>query len=180
MQDLHGQDAPYPAGGGKNKLKNNLTTGTNKGITFTLNSDGTVSVFGTNDGTSYSSKQINTAFQTENGVSYTMSGGVNSDVFIRNVTAGVSATDSSVTFTGDGNTHHIEIRVSKDYAITGTVTIKPMICLSSATDPSTFAPYSNICPISGWTGCNVSRTGKNLISNHYHKKLSYYSMLNTI
>jgi hypothetical protein len=27
---------------------------------------------------------------------------------------------------------------------------------------TTFAPYSNICPISGWTGANVVRTGKNL------------------
>ena len=31
---------------------------------------------------------------------------------------------------------------------------------SSATD---FAPYENICPISGWTGCKVTRTGKNLL-----------------
>jgi len=31
---------------------------------------------------------------------------------------------------------------------------------SSATS---YAPYSNIRPISGWTGCNVVRTGKNLL-----------------
>jgi hypothetical protein len=29
---------------------------------------------------------------------------------------------------------------------------------------SSFVPYSNICPISGWTGAKVTRTGKNLLN----------------
>ena len=39
---------------------------------------------------------------------------------------------------------------------------KPMVCLSSATDPTVFDPYSNICPIEGYTGAEITRTGKNL------------------
>jgi hypothetical protein len=35
-----------------------------------------------------------------------------------------------------------------------------MIRLASVIE-STYAPYSNICPISGWTGAKVTRTGKN-------------------
>jgi len=36
-----------------------------------------------------------------------------------------------------------------------------MIRLATETD-ATFAPYENICPISGWTGMNIEQRGKNL------------------
>jgi hypothetical protein len=36
--------------------------------------------------------------------------------------------------------------------------MKPMIRLASITDAS-YAPYSNICPITGWTGCEVKHSG---------------------
>ena len=41
------------------------------------------------------------------------------------------------------------------------VKMYPMIRLSSISD-ATFAPYENICPISGWSSATVTRTGKNL------------------
>lgn len=34
---------------------------------------------------------------------------------------------------------------------------------------ATFEPYSNICPITGWTGVNVTRTGKNLLTLEGYK-----------
>ena len=159
VQDLHGYDNPWPAGGGKNLLQNNLTNGTNRGITFTKNDDGTVTISGTNDGTSYSKRLINN-FQTENGVQYVLSGGISSSVFIRDVTAAISAGASAFQFTGDGTEHTIEIRVIQDTAISGSVVVKPMICLASAQNPDVFAPYSNICPISGWTGAKVYHSGE--------------------
>ena len=39
------------------------------------------------------------------------------------------------------------------------------IQLEKSDTATSFAPYSNICPISGWTGANVTRTGKNLVNN---------------
>ena len=43
---------------------------------------------------------------------------------------------------------------------------KPMILLTSETNYD-FVPYSNICPITGWTGAEITRTGKNLLDmNH--------------
>lgn len=168
IQDLNGYDSPWPAGGGKNKLQTTGNGGTNRGITAVVNADGTISLSGTNDDTSYSSFSINGAFQTENGVSYIISGGVSADVFIRDTTAAVSDTGSGATIIGDGNTHAIQIRVSKGYAITGTVVIKPMICLSTATDPLVFAPYSNICPISGWDEVSAYVVGKNRLPFPYY------------
>jgi hypothetical protein len=44
------------------------------------------------------------------------------------------------------------------------VVVRPMLRLSTETDP-TFAPYSNICPISGHTGVNAKVRGKNLYNN---------------
>ena len=51
VQDLHGYDNPWPAGGGKNLLPPG-TTGTNHQRTFTVNSDGTVTVTGNGDNSS--------------------------------------------------------------------------------------------------------------------------------
>ena len=46
------------------------------------------------------------------------------------------------------------------------VVFYPMIRLASITD-STFAPYSNICPISGWSEANVLNRGKNWLSTNF-------------
>lgn len=43
-------------------------------------------------------------------------------------------------------------------------TFYPMLRLSTESD-ATFAPYSNICPISGYTGAEITRTGKSLLKN---------------
>ena len=44
-------------------------------------------------------------------------------------------------------------------ALTGTFHTQ----IESGSTATSYTPYSNICPISGWTGANVTRTGKNLI-----------------
>lgn len=53
------------------------------------------------------------------------------------------------------------------------VKIYPMVRLSSVSD-ATFAPYSNICPITGWTGANVTRTGVNLFSSAKETQRTVY------
>ena len=161
VQDLNGYDNPWPAGGGKNLLENIGTTGTSRGVTATFNSDGTVALSGTNDGSLYSLFLIQNEFQTVSGVEYILSGAVSNQIVIRDVSAGVSDSGGGVTITGDGNKHRIEIRVIAGTTVPSNTVVKPMIRLASVSD-STFAPYSNICPISGWTGVNVTRTGVNV------------------
>ena len=49
--------------------------------------------------------------------------------------------------------------------VSGEKDLYPMItssALASGTNVSLFAPYENLCPISGWTGANIADTGKNL------------------
>ena len=168
VQDLHGQANPYPPGGGKNLLNNTASTTTSNGVTFTVNADGSVSTSGTADGVA-----VLRIYQTFN---------VNENIILSGCPSGGSyesgyslivANGSGValgTDTGSGATvlassissiAQIQIIVRNGINVTGK-TFYPMIRLASNTD-ATFAPYSNICPISGWDGVNVVGAGKNIL-----------------
>lgn len=58
------------------------------------------------------------------------------------------------------NTVQIYIRVASGATFSNKV-FKPQLCLASASNPTTFAPYSNICPISGWSSASVVDNGIN-------------------
>ena len=170
QQDLHGYDAPWAGGAGKNKLPMTLanmktinTDGTWNGNAYTLNgvtftvivdSDGNV-VGVTTSGTAsadsdcyiYYGLLLPAERYTLNGCP---SGGSATTyrIFATNIGgdtgSGVSATLDGVKIT----TVRINI---KSGTSANNLTFKPMICLESVSD-ETFAPYSNECPISGWTG----------------------------
>lgn len=180
VQDLHGYDNPWPAGGGKNLLPlllsdikaANTTTGTWNGNTYTFTGgDATATVLtdaddnvlgitvsntgsGTNTFNLFSDKTIPAG-------SYLLTSGrstASGYVLVSNIGAAygpeVAGTLASDTIC---NAYvYIPGQISN-------LTYKPMLRLSTVSD-ATFAPYSNICPISGWTGANVSRTGKNLLN----------------
>lgn len=164
VQDLHGYDHPWPAGGEKNllnatdiyddetsvynptssavlKIKLAVPNGT---YTISTNDAGTGSyanVFA-GDSTWYD-KSITTA---DNGVT--------------------SATPKTITVSdgyivigvrGKGSDGRI---ITRDMLANGTVTIQ----LEEGSSATAYVPYENICPISGWTGVNIEHTGACLIS----------------
>ena len=179
VQDLHGQASPYPAGTGKNLLPNNLETITFRGITFTKNDDGTYTLNGTNSGSDF-----DIYFTASNGIhdeetditlpvgNYKFSaitGGSSSTYRLyiaeyetgkATIYVGTNDGDGSFTVTS-GQTVSMFLRIYTGQSFSN-MKIYPMIRLSTESD--TFAPYSNLCPIIGWTGCNLSRTGKNLLT----------------
>lgn len=163
VQDLHGQEAPYPAGGGKNLLNNTATSGAVDGIVFTINSDGTVNVSGTASANAY----YKVCEITLPAGSYVLSGcpaNGSTSTYRLYDDANWTDTGSGATITlSESTLKKIYIRVNNGVTVNN-LQFKPMICYSSATDPTVFAPYSNICPISGWTGAEVVRTGKNLLN----------------
>ena len=157
VQDLHGYDHPWPAGGGKNKLEVTSTSTTRNGVTITVNSDGTISLSGTaTDQVIFGVGSV--ALSGEYILSGCPSGGNYSTYFLFCVNYDYG---SGATVTFDGTRKDIQIYVRSGVNTNGLV-FKPMIRLASETD-ATFAPYSNICPITGWDGVKVTRTGKNLI-----------------
>jgi hypothetical protein len=190
LQDLHGYDAPWVGGGGKNKLPmtvegikavNSVATWTGNsctinGVTFTIQTDNDGNVTGikangtaTSNATLYLIDNIESSEYPFAGM--ILSGGVSSGEYVRIEMRDSpwtsfaisgdheSIVKSSVTQQGTSDISTY-VRVLSGYTSNNTI-FKPMIRLATISD-STFAPYSNICPISGWSAVDVTRCGKNL------------------
>ena len=176
VQDLHGYDHPWPAGGGKNKIAYPFAVSGSvslNGVTYTINNDGTI----TANGTASELSQIDlftTAWENTLPLAagtYTLSGTDQSDMVVLlsikkdNVfyieKAGRYNTPITFEIPDDGEYRaRVIVRINKGGTVNNAV-FKPMLAAGSTAQP--FSPYSNICPISGWTGAKVTRTGKNLL-----------------
>ena len=188
-QDLHGQSAPYVGGAGKNKLpltvanlkaKNEDGTWTGNsyafnGITADVLTDAAGNVTGIKlNGTA------TTAFTLYLAVGFSSTdypnqmkvngayGVGNNNAFIRvqelytwTVLADdTGASADGVAFTPTSTQAQAIIRVYQGTTVTNAV-FKPMFRLATESN-SDFAPYTNICPISGRTQVVETRTGKNI------------------
>lgn len=176
-QDLNGYDRPWVGGSGKNKLENPLTSQTLNYVTYTINDDGSVLANGTASPTSNLVFYENTTPESiglANGT-YILSGcpsGGGAQKYGFRVTLYDSdnnqtrASDygSGATFTIDENVASIRINIFIVEGSTINDTFYPMIRLSTETDP-TFAPYSNICPITAYDEGNAGVRGKNVVDN---------------
>ena len=166
IQSLNGYDSPWPGGGWKNKLPLPATQTVN-GITFTANSDGTVTANGTASNTAdyyfcggnglYEQLNISSGLYYLSG---SPSGGGTCVIFIVKEGGQILAqqhdnAQESVTLDATAK-YRIFARVFNGVTVNN-VTLKPML-RASGTD-ETFSPYSNICPISGHTGAELIRTG---------------------
>lgn len=194
VQDLHGYGNPWPAGGSKNIIPMTLagmkitnTTGTWSGnaytkndVTFTVDVDdgGNVVDIKTN-GTASANVQLylsghnsSNKIPITNPTNYSISGGYgtskarvmvwlyDSNGEYISLTASNAGTAAAITFANA--VYYVPvIEILNGENVSGK-TFYPMLRLTS--ESADFAPYSNICPISGWTGVKVTRTGKNLLN----------------
>lgn len=169
IQDLHGYDYPWPAGGGKNLLPNTKRDTSYQGISYNPRSDGGYDISGTLKVATggmvlYDSPDV---LNIPPGSYRLILTGTGDGLDHLNIQAYV---DGSSKYYGKNGTFTVPSTATSSYIrfrvdTIGSVfncTVYPMLLLSTETD-STFAPYSNICPISGWDGCTVERVGKNLI-----------------
>jgi len=199
IQDLHGQSKPYPAGGGKNlapleisAIKGQNIAGTWNGNvytinggTFTIQTDSAGNVTGilangnfTSQATFYITQNVEAYFNTVAGKSIILSGcpsGGSSNSYVLGLWVNGGGSVSDI---GNGASYtYPSTYASNNIAITcfaGQTTnklFKPMIRLSTESD-SSFAPYENICPISGYDKIEVLSCGKNLVDG----KLSGYAI----
>lgn len=146
VQDLHGQSAPYPAGGGIN-LANPETFETGKKLT---------NVGGTTNNqycavSDYIPVQPNTNYCARNCISsangYAMCFYDSNKTFLRyQVVSGTSPVNLCKNSGDDAAYCRCTFILS---SIEGSM-------LAQANRIIPFAPYSNICPITGWTGCNIT------------------------
>ena len=151
VQDLHGYGSPWPAGGGKNKLSlASVVLGGSESRTkrLTINAipAGTYKFIANNTGTETVLERYGLQFFDA------ITGG-----------SKVGEATNGATFTLSGEAQSIYIWMdSSSYSEGKTVVLSDMMIFLSTEVDSTYAPYSNLCPISGWTSVNVSRTGVNM------------------
>ena len=170
MQDLHGYDNPWPAGGGKNKFDidqlapfNANTTLTKNGGSWTIENNNSYSVdafvkigggllyYELADG----QYTISISEATTRPIAiYYSDDGLNWSWFSN----GISVGNTFCTFTVSGQ-KYIQFRCS--VSENTTVTIKNFQ-LETGSTATAWTPYENECPISGFTGLNVYGTGVNV------------------
>lgn len=188
IQDLHGQSNPYPAGGGKNKftytvesIKAANTTGTWSNnvytlndITFTILTDSANNVIGINVNSSQGAS-ADTNFQVAAAGSVVLTPSVEYKFNGHISPAGSASTwrmglgiFGYVYGESDEKTASVNAGYSGNCFITvfsgakpNNVKFYPMIRLATETD-ATFAPPSNISPISGYDKIEALSCGKNL------------------
>ena len=169
VQDLHGYDNPWPGGGGKNLAKPYNYNASSANIEFTYYDDGRVVL---NGSTSSSNITVPTVVQHPISSEFTLKAGTYIASIIGSSDAVVQVCDvaNSSVLASSGGSFTIDsdktvfVRVSA-LANKSFSNLTVYMQLESGSSATTFAPYSNICPVSGWTGCNVTDTGKNLLKN---------------
>lgn len=170
IQDLHGYDNPWPAGGGVSKcpsFANGTHTMTN-GITVTIQ-DGEITLDGTASGSGYYEEAIeSTVMPADAYVSFNNPVGTYNIayVFINGSTqiAAPSLYPANGTKqpTGLSGATVNRLRIFCNAGTYDNFKMSPIV--HDGSTPQAWQPYANICPITGWTGANVFRTGKNFLN----------------
>lgn len=143
VQDLHGYDSPWPAGGGKNKLPNK---------TYQINA-GAVRLGVDVNETEYIHLTAGT---------YTVSASLNAAAIFyikgaqdtENTRIGSSSTSPGGTFTvSDDDDYTVWLYNSNGISANDVIWFQ----LESGPTATSYASYSNICPISGWSAVDLFR-----------------------
>lgn len=181
VQDLHGYDSPWPAGGGKNLVSTQPVLGTTSPqklmdfgedktgtwrFTFYLNN---VSWVNTSSALFSIKNNAGTHTYFTPDRIYRISDSKQLSSITQPVTGRCTILLSNKTFQSLWS-----FFMADAYGkYSGTITDVQLEEGSAITD---YAPYANVCPISGFTGAKVTRTGKNLLPYN----LQYYSNLSNL
>lgn len=169
VQDLHGYDHPWAAGAGKNKCYIEDFTTTLNGLTIS-SSNNLLSINGTCNVYISASHPIweNIKFKVVSEDNYMLSFTTPKPNNVDTVFYDSSKNPKSIGSTLTAGDYTVGI-----YIASGTVlnNYKTNIQVEQGTTATTFAPYSNICPISGWTEANITvadATVSPTVSNTYN------------
>ena len=156
VQDLHGYDNPWSAGGGENKYSDVLaeyTRPTDYRIKPITLDSGYWRMKATLVGTAVTGCAVGIA---RDGIRYSE---FVSPLFVINA----QGTVLDVTLNVDETwTNPVLIIYCADETAFNSIFANYHVQLTKGANLPTWTPYTNICPITGWTGMNVARTGKNL------------------
>ena len=171
IQDLNGYDSPWVGGGGKNKIDVSNGTGVKaRGVTPSYDNNGGLNFVGTPTEGGYIGNWTLSNAATLPAGTYTFSISENAFrriVFLNNwttVSSIQSGTNSNtVTFSQEVTINRITMEaLSQDVNVPMSINIGK-IQIESGNQATSYAPYSNICPISGRTQTVVKQMGKNIV-----------------
>ena len=157
-QDLHGYDSPWPAGGGKNKFNGTFLQG------YWAYADGkwvnspnwiTTEKIPCKASTSYTVSADAKVTRWQGFVWYDSNGDfISTDNLNSNVNIGLTKTSPS-------NAAYLIFNIAGYPGANDTIAPSDVTYfqLEEGSSSTAYAPYSNICPISGWTGANVYHSG---------------------
>ena len=163
VQDLHGYDSPWPAGGGKNKFNGTFLRG------YWAYADGgwvnsntwiATEKIPCKPSTSYTASADAKLTRWQGFVWYDANGDyISTDNLQSNVNIGLTKTSPSTAA-------YLIFNIAGYPNSTDTIAPSDVthFQLEEGSASTAYSPYANICPISGWTGANVTRTGKNLFA----------------
>lgn len=172
VQYLHGQSAPYPAGSSVNLIPDGTDTSNGYANGKYLKADGTIG--------DISDGYISEYFEVTAGATYTWS--------VQNVN---NYNATSICFYDSSKNYISGIAGEKLFPKTITIPSGAVYCRatqkipfstkgcqieegSTATTP--LMPYSNVCPISGYTGCEIKKAKKNLFDKSEHTLTKQYKI----
>lgn len=166
IQDLHGYDKPWSGGAGKNLL--NVASP----FKFTFNTEITFDKPIPSGSTIYIyRKSYQYTVEPSTGNKYPVVVFFNGSTAIGNIWINPDGTKSSKQV----NDQVTSIKIwSNGWDVSASQGVEVTITdlMISLTEEDTYAPYSNICPISGHTECVTSRCGKNLFDESIFGTLS--------
>jgi len=168
VQDLHGYDSPWPGGGGKNLCYIEDFTTTVNGLTFTA-VDNILTINGTSTGSIGANnavwKHIRFNILVEGSYVRSVDNSLPSGFVMASYALSDNTPYASVVSTYPIGEYYIGIYIPANTTVNN---IKIQFQIESGSAVTSFAPYANICPITGHTQAVVTRTGKNVM----------YSLLN--
>ena len=162
QQDLHGQDAPYPAGGGVNIIPDGTDTSNGYINNYYLKADGSTTFSEAYCVSEYfsvtpSADYVCAKYSTYETISVSICFYDSTHTYISGEAYNSRA---SFVITAPSNATYARITIDSP----SSTSRKNFLVAKGSTAPTKWSPFANICPITGWTGASVTRTGKNLFN----------------
>ena len=155
VQDLHGYDHPWPAGGGVNRFDGALESGSINGTTGEATSNPSFS------------RSVNFIAVLSNTAYYVYGSEITttSEVFVfayqdDGTYISYQKLESNGAYTTPSNCAKVRLQVRRAIE---TVT-NYLYAFNYPNTVTTYSPYSNICPITGWTEAKLTRAGVNVLN----------------
>lgn len=188
VQDLHGYDNSWPGGGGKNKLppfkSGKWVLGSTSAYYAIKSSDNAPTfpfVYETTGQTSYNDVPVY-VFNCVPNTAYTITPPTGLKVVVAEYASisDISNRNNAIARWSDSGTSQVgalsnTTQSATNYLVIGfsnyggsnniSVNDEAEIMLESGSIATEYAPFENVCPISGWTSADVTRTKERLISD---------------